>query len=94
MTRSTLAILTLSVLLVATISALMINTDFDDNKILNPDRTTYYIPDWVKHNAYWWTQDMITDQEFSYSIEFLIDQEIIKTEKCEGECFVEVQSLD
>ena len=58
----------------------------DANKILNPDRNTYEIPDWVKHNAHWWSQGHITDNEFSYSLEYLIENNIIKIEKCEGEC--------
>jgi len=87
--RSTLTIITLSVLLVATVSVLLINTDFENNKVLNPDRTTYYIPNWVKHNAYWWTQDMISDEEYSYTIDYLIDQGIIGQEKCIGRCMVE-----
>ena len=58
----------------------------DGNKILNPDRQTYEIPQWVKQNAYWWSQGHITDNEFSYSLEYLIDQNIIKIQKCEGEC--------
>ncbi len=35
------------------------------------------IPDWVKNNACWWSQDKITDTEFIDSIEFLINQGII-----------------
>ena len=85
--RSTLAIITLSVLLIASVSVIIINSDFKTNKIINPDRTTYSIPDWVKHNAYWWSEGMITDIEYSYTIEYLIDEGIIETKKCEGSCF-------
>lgn len=76
--RSTLAIITLSVLLVASVSVIIINSDYKTNKIINPDRITYSIPDWVKHIAYWWAEDMITDEEYFYSIEYLIDEGIIE----------------
>lgn len=79
----------LSVLLVATISVLVLNTDFSESQILNPDRTSYVIPDWVKHNAYWWSQDMISEEEFAFSIEYLFEQGIIKESKCVGECIGE-----
>jgi len=85
--RSTLAIITLSVLLFASVSVIIINSDFKTNEIINPDRITYSVPNWVKHIAYWWAEDMITDEEYSYSIEYLIDEGIIESKQCEGDCF-------
>ena len=36
-----------------------------------------YIPDWVKSSAYWWIQGIISDNEFSQMITYLIDEDII-----------------
>jgi len=79
-------LIALTVLLIGSISVIIINLDFESNKIINPDRSTYSVPDWVKHNAYWWAEDMISDAEFSYAIEYLIDEGIIETKSCEGNC--------
>lgn len=86
---SIIIIITLSILLAGSISVITINADYENSRILNPDRTTYNIPDWVKHNAYWWSQDMISDEEYSYTIEYLLDEGIIGKEKCTGGCRVE-----
>jgi len=36
------------------------------------------IPDWIKNNAAWWSQELITDIEFASAIEFLINDGIIE----------------
>jgi len=76
----------LAVLLVGSVSALLINTNFSESDILYPDRSSYIIPNWTKNNAYWWSQDMISDKEFAFSIEYLIDKGVINESKCVGEC--------
>lgn len=48
------------------------------NDVFAKDTTTYQIPNWVKHNAYWYSQDLITAEEFSLTIEYLIDEGLIK----------------
>jgi hypothetical protein len=35
------------------------------------------IPDWVRNNALWWSQDLISENEFVNSLEFLIQEGII-----------------
>ena len=35
------------------------------------------IPDWIKNNAKWWSDETITDDEFVKAIEFLIKEKII-----------------
>mgnify|MGYP001609447196 FL=1 len=42
-----------------------------------PRQINSKIPDWVRSNAGWWSQDMITDQDFSKGVEFLIKEKII-----------------
>jgi hypothetical protein len=37
------------------------------------------IPSWVKHSAGWWSEDRISDQEYITSLQYLIDNGIIKT---------------
>jgi len=41
------------------------------------------IPDWVKNNAGWWAEGLITDNDFILALQFLIDKEIIKVEATE-----------
>jgi len=36
------------------------------------------VPEWVKNNALWWAEGKISEQEYLNSIQFLIDEEIIK----------------
>ncbi len=57
-----------------------------DERITNPDRQNYNVPEWVKANAGWWAEDMITDQEFSYSLQWLFDHGYVTIENCVGEC--------
>ena len=35
------------------------------------------IPDWVKDNASWWADDLISDQEFVKAIGWLIEKGVI-----------------
>jgi hypothetical protein len=37
------------------------------------------IPGWVKTNADWWTNGLISDKEFTAEIQYLISVGIIKT---------------
>jgi len=36
------------------------------------------VPDWVKNNAKWWSEDLIEDTDFINGLEYLIKQKIIK----------------
>lgn len=36
------------------------------------------IPEWIKNNALWWSEDSIDDASFLSGIQFLIDEKIIK----------------
>ena len=35
------------------------------------------VPKWVKNNADWWAQDLITDDDFVKGIQYLVEQGII-----------------
>jgi len=63
------------------------------------DRNSNKVPLWIKNNALWWSENKITDADFTSGIEFLVENKIIilennsiqktagpgKTlEKCEG----------
>lgn len=37
------------------------------------------IPSWVKHSAGWWSEDKISDKDFIKSLQWLIDNGILKT---------------
>jgi len=39
--------------------------------------TQQMIPDWVRHNAKWWSLTKISDQDFAKGLEYLINQGII-----------------
>jgi len=57
-----------------------------DERITTPDRQNYKIPEWVKANAGWWSEGLISDTEFSYSLQWLFDHGYVTIEKCVGEC--------
>ena len=40
--------------------------------------STLKIPQWVKNNAEWWAQGLISDTEYAQAIEYLLNQGIIK----------------
>jgi len=42
------------------------------------DSSAEVVPDWVKNNAKWWSEDLIEDADFINGIEYLIKQHIIK----------------
>jgi hypothetical protein len=35
------------------------------------------IPDWIRNNAHWWSQNLISEDEFVNSLKFLIQNGII-----------------
>jgi hypothetical protein len=35
------------------------------------------IPDWIRNNAHWWSQDLISEDEFVNSLQYLIQEGII-----------------
>jgi len=35
------------------------------------------IPDWIRNNAYWWSHNLISEDEFVNSLKFLIQEGII-----------------
>ncbi len=41
-------------------------------------QTNLSLPQWIKNNAKWWSEGLISDQEYVQSIEYLINQGIIK----------------
>jgi len=36
------------------------------------------VPDWIKNNANWWSENLINDTDFSNGIQYLIEHKIIK----------------
>ena len=39
--------------------------------------TSESVPDWIKNNAKWWSEDLIEDTDFINGIEYLIQKQII-----------------
>ncbi len=35
------------------------------------------IPDWVRNNAHWWSEGIVTDKEFAQGLQFLINKKVI-----------------
>ena len=50
------------------------------------DKNSYIIPEWVKANAGWWSEGEITDEEFSYSLQWLFDNGLVEVKECTGRC--------
>ena len=44
------------------------------------DSNANKVPEWIKNNALWWSEDSITDSDFLTGIEFLVANKIIKVE--------------
>jgi len=46
----------------------------------NPEQaeSETHIPGWLRKNAGWWSQDLLSDEEFAQSIQYLIVNGIIK----------------
>jgi len=44
----------------------------------SPTSPKYIIPQWIKTNAGWWSQGLISDSEYVQAIEYMINQGIIK----------------
>jgi len=42
------------------------------------DEMTQSIPDWVKSNAGWWADGLLTDQDFVNGIQWLVENGIIR----------------
>lgn len=55
--------------------------DYDKKQevvIKNDSSAREQIPSWVKANAEWWSENRITDQDFTRGLEYLVQQRIIK----------------
>ena len=64
-------------LIVILISGSTVATIFTYSFNVLAQESTYKIPDWIKNNACWWSQDLISDDDFASGIEYLINQGII-----------------
>jgi len=42
------------------------------------ETTDQNIPFWIKNSAKWWSQDIVSDDEFVAALEFLIKNSIIR----------------
>jgi hypothetical protein len=51
------------------------------------------IPDWVKNNAKWWSQNYISDSEYKNSIEYMIDKKIILIVEPESKIYSQSQEI-
>jgi len=45
------------------------------------DKNSVLIPIWIKNNAGWWSNDIISDNEFISTIQFLVNEDIIVLDK-------------
>jgi len=36
------------------------------------------IPSWIKNNAGWWVNDLISDEDFVFGIKYLVEKGIIR----------------
>ena len=63
-------------------SGTLIVTGFDPDG--TPNIATQ-IPDWVRNNAGWWSQQKISDKDFLSGIEFLVERQLIIVDKTPSE---------
>jgi len=64
----------------------LVNKLIDTNIINESTKVTFSksfsveesVPDWVRNTALWWSDDLITDEEFVNGIQFLINEDIIQ----------------
>ena len=43
----------------------------------------FLLPSWIKTSAVWWGQDKISDQDFVYTLQYLVDNNLIVIPKPE-----------
>ena len=55
----------------------ILNSDNSQSKKTSSNKEIE-VPNWVKNNARWWASEQIGDQAFVSSIQYLIEQDIIK----------------
>lgn len=85
-TNYKIAVIFLSVISVSLLYYSITITDFESSHELNPSRNHYEIPDWVRNNAAWWSEDYISTPEFGYALDYLIREGVIEVFECEGQC--------
>jgi len=49
-----------------------------DDQVVTSSETSYQTPQWIKNNAGWWSEDLITEQEFIDGLQWLISNGIIQ----------------
>jgi hypothetical protein len=49
-----------------------------NDKIQSQYKDTKSVPDWIKNNAIWWSENLITDLDFINGLQYLIVHKIIK----------------
>jgi len=49
-----------------------------NDKIQSQYKDTKSVPDWIKNNAIWWSENLITDLDFINGLQYLIEHKIIK----------------
>jgi len=50
----------------------------DDEPVQKDSTPEIKIPEWIKNNADWWAQGLISDDDFIKGIQYLVEQEIIR----------------
>ena len=48
--------------------------------VLNAEGESNIIPDWIKNTANWWAEDQISETEYIATLQYLIDNDIIKVD--------------
>ncbi len=51
----------------------------DDQVVTSPE-TSYQIPQWIKNNAGWWSEDLITEKDFTEGLQWLISNGVIRVQ--------------
>jgi len=51
---------------------------FSENKVINPDKYEYSIPNWTKGIAGFWAQEMVSDDQYFATLQWAIDHGYLK----------------
>ena len=51
-----------------------------DDQVVTSSETSYQIPQWVKNNAGWWSEDLITEKDFTEGLQWLISNGVIRVQ--------------
>ena len=50
-----------------------------EDKFAQEEESVTAVPEWIKNNAGWWADGLLTEEDFLNGIKYLVENEIIRT---------------